>query len=124
MLDWVLGLDTDAFLYLNSKNSPFWDDIMLWISGKYEWIPLYVILLIVLIRNDLSWRVVITLLFVALTVLLCDQLSVLIKDLVGRERPCHDAEFTNHFVSIGKKGDCHCPGYGNQIYNAPGKSPV
>jgi len=106
MLDWILGLDKEAFLFLNSKNSPMWDQIMWWISAKITWIPLYVVLLVVLIRNDLSFRVIITLLFIAVTVVLCDQISVLLKNMIERLRPSHVAEFKEiiHLVINPKTG--------------------
>jgi len=99
MLDWIVGLDKKAFLFLNSKHSPMWDDIMWWFSGTKFWIPLYIALIIAIIYYDLSYRVFITLLFVAITVLLCDQISVLIKNLVERPRPTHDPEIA-HLVHI------------------------
>jgi len=90
MLKLLSELDLKAFLYLNSKHSPMWDEIMWWISAKYTWIPLYVILLIVIIYHELSYRAVITILLAIITVVLCDQISVLVKFLTERPRPSHN----------------------------------
>ena len=99
MLDWIIGIDKEVFLFLNSKNSPLWDQIMVWITGNKLWIPLYVVLLATLIYNDLSLRVILTILFVAITVLLCDQISVLLKNLIERLRPLHDPTIA-HLVHV------------------------
>ena len=92
MLDRLVDMDKKWFLFLNSKHSPVWDDIMLWISGNKLWIPLYIVLLAVIIYKELPYRFIFTILFVAVTVALCDQLSVLIKKWVERPRPTHDSE--------------------------------
>ncbi len=95
MLRWLLDLDKDVFLFLNGLHSPEWDKIMWWISHENSWIPLYVILLIVLIYQDRSYRVFFTLLFLGLVILLNDQISVLIKNLVERPRPTHNPEIAD-----------------------------
>ena len=92
MIDRILDFDRNAFLFINSKHSPFWDDIMWWVSGSKIWIPLYVLLLIVIVYRELSYRVVFTVMFLAVAVTLSDQLSNLIKILVERPRPTWDSE--------------------------------
>ncbi len=83
-------IDQQFFLFLNSLNSPFWDQVMHAISGKLIWIPLYLAILIFLgIRY--KRRFLIILLFIILAVTLADQISVhLFKNLVQRLRPCHE----------------------------------
>jgi len=101
MFQKLLELDKEALLYFNSMHSPAWDKIMYWISGDKSWIPLYVILLIIVIYKERPYRFIFTILFVAITVTLCDQISVLIKNLVERPRPTHDPEIANlvHIVN-------------------------
>jgi len=102
MFHWLLELDKKALLYFNSKHSPAWDNVMYWISGDKSWIPLYVVLLLIIIYRERPYRFIITILFVAITVTLCDQISVLIKDqLVQRFRPSRDPEIANlvHIVN-------------------------
>lgn len=105
MFRWLLELDKDVFLYLNGIHSPQWDSIMWWISRTNSWIPLYIILLIVIIYKERPFRFVFTLLFLAIVVLLSDQISVLIKNLVERPRPTHNSEIAGlvHMVN-GYKG--------------------
>ncbi len=101
MFDWLIELDKKSLLYLNGIHSPVWDDIMWWISRTNSWIPLYAILLIVIIYRERPYRFIFTIIFVAITILLCDQISVLIKNLVERPRPTHDPEIADmvHIVN-------------------------
>lgn len=82
--------DRALFLKLNAIHSPFWDQLMLFVSGKIEWAPLYLILLIFLIKHykKQTWWL---LLAIALTIVLCDQISVKVfKEGFERFRPCHN----------------------------------
>ena len=101
MLDYFLELDKHALLFINSNNSPVWDTIMFWITYKWTWIPLYIILVIVLIYRERSFRVIITLIFAALVVTFCDQLAVFVRGVVERPRPTHEPELAHllHLVT-------------------------
>jgi len=82
-------LDQHLFLFLNSSNSPFWDQVMSIISGVITWFPLYIAILIVLgFKYKRKFFVLILIIIVAVT--LSDQVSVLIKNGVHRLRPCHE----------------------------------
>ena len=95
MFQWFIELDKKAFLYLNGIHSPAWDEVMLWVSRTASWIPLYIILLIIIIYRERPLRFIFTILFVAITVLLCDQISVFIKNLVERPRPTHSSDIAD-----------------------------
>jgi len=83
-------VDQQFFLFLNSFNSPFWDQVMHAISGKIIWAPLYLAILIFL-GVKYKRKFLIILLFIILAVTLADQISVhLFKNLVQRLRPCHE----------------------------------
>ena len=70
--------DQQLFLFINSSNSPFWDQVMYTLSGKIIWVPLYLAILIYL---GIKYRrkFLIILLFIILAVTLSDQSSVIIK---------------------------------------------
>ncbi len=96
-------LDTQAFLWLNSIYSDFFDPIMLWISGKNEWYPLYAIII-----GTLVWRYkrhsIGMLLTIIMSVVISDRVcSGVLKPLVQRLRPCHEPSIQKlvHLV-----GDC------------------
>ncbi|HPX43221.1 MAG TPA: phosphatase PAP2 family protein [Bacteroidales bacterium] len=82
-------IDQQLFLFLNSANSPFWDDIMFFLNMKLVWAPLYLAIL-VWMGMKFGKKIWILLLLIALAIFLSDRISVLIKDLVARPRPCHE----------------------------------
>jgi undecaprenyl-diphosphatase len=82
-------LDQHLFLFINSHNSFFWDQVMHTISGTVIWIPLYLAILVTLgIRYRRKFLVII--LMIAFAVTTSDQGSVHIKNSVQRLRPCHE----------------------------------
>jgi undecaprenyl-diphosphatase len=82
-------LDQQLFLFLNSLNSPFWDQVMHILTGKVIWIPLYLVILIFL-GVKYKRKFLIILLFIILAATMADQISVFIKNAVERPRPCHE----------------------------------
>ncbi len=82
-------IDQQIFIFLNSRNSPFWDDIMYFMSMKLVWIPLYIAVLIYL-GIKYKRRFMVVLFFIILAVALTDQISLMIKNSVDRLRPCHN----------------------------------
>lgn len=92
MFELLKNIDTQLFLFFNGLNSPFWDNIMWWISGSKSWIPMYLIIVAYIVYK-FKWKGIITLIFIAIAVTLADQISVhAFKDVVQRLRPCHNAE--------------------------------
>ena len=81
--------DQQLFLFMNSFNSPFWDQVMSVISGTATWIPLYLAILIYL-GVKLRKKFLVLILVIIIAVTLSDQISVLIKNSVHRLRPCHE----------------------------------
>ncbi len=90
IIDFLLNTDRQLFLFLNSIHSPFFDDIMWWLSQRLIWAPLYAVLLIMMwltYRNKFWYIIPLIILLVTLT----DQISVvLFKDVFLRLRPCHE----------------------------------
>src|SRR5690606_33867094 len=87
------------FLALNRLNTEFMDSVMVFISGKLEWIPLYIVLLYFVYKKygKHTWIILIG---AALTVTLADQISVqLFKNVFERLRPCHNPDI-NEMVHI------------------------
>ncbi len=89
MLERIITLDTNLFLWLNGFHSEGWDKIMWFVSGKIEWIPLYVAILAYIIYRY-RWNSIAIILAIVLLITLADQVSSnLIKDNVKRLRPSH-----------------------------------
>lgn len=88
----LVRLDQQILLFLNSLHTPFWDNVMWVVSGTWIWTPLYVaILFLIYKRVSNKQHFFILLLFIALTILLTDQISSSVfKNLVRRPRPTHE----------------------------------
>jgi undecaprenyl-diphosphatase len=92
MLEKLLSLDTKLFLWLNGHHSLFWDKVMWFISGKVEWLPLYLLIVGVIIYQY-RWKSIYIFIAVALFVTLADQISTnIFKDGFKRLRPSHAEE--------------------------------
>ncbi|SHF03946.1 undecaprenyl-diphosphatase [Mariniphaga anaerophila] len=102
----ILDFDTEFFLYLNSFHNDFWDTIMLMVTRKETWIPFFAVILFFVFKNFKSkwWLVVV---FVALTILLADQLSVLLKETIQRLRPVYNPEIEHLVHNVLRKGGLH-----------------
>ncbi|MCF8223580.1 MAG: phosphatase PAP2 family protein [Bacteroidales bacterium] len=83
-------IDQQLFLFLNSLHSPAWDKVMVLVSAKLTWVPLYLFILVLLaIKYRRSFLIIIPL--IILTITAADQLSVhAFKEVFMRLRPCHE----------------------------------
>lgn len=86
----IKEIDTELFLFLNSKHNAFFDVVMFWSSHRYFWIPLYSFFFFLVFKHFGKK----TFLIAAATVLLIvlsDQISVhAFKHVFLRYRPCHN----------------------------------
>ncbi len=106
MLDKLNLWDQAAFLFLNGMHSPFWDQVMHWISGKYSWMPLYILIIGYMVYR-FRWKSILIILLVVLLVTLSDWTSVhLFKNVFHRLRPCHNQDIS-HLVHLVNN---HCGG--------------
>ena len=91
MLDKLLQLDQQITLFLNGSDSLFWDGVAQTATNTLTWIPMAVILLYVIIRNNDIRTIGLILLSLALCVLIADQVaSGICKPLFARYRPAQD----------------------------------
>ena len=101
MLETLNQWDTQLFLFLNGLHAPFMDRVMWFISGKIQWLPLYLFILGFLIYR-FRWRAAWILLGVAVLITMSDQASVhLFKETIQRLRPCHQDDIARlvHLVN-------------------------
>ncbi|MDR2801974.1 MAG: 1-acylglycerol-3-phosphate O-acyltransferase, partial [Prevotellaceae bacterium] len=90
MLDFIITIDKQVFLFLNSLHCAWLDPLMLFASGKWSWVLLYAGMLFFFFWKR-PWKAgVLAFLAVALTFALTDQLGGVIKHAVLRPRPCQE----------------------------------
>lgn len=90
MLQTLNQLDTDLFIWLNGRYTPWLDPIMVWITERNSWFPLYALLVGWLIYRYQK-RAFGLLLTIIAAIALADQVaSSVIKPLTHRLRPCHE----------------------------------
>lgn len=90
--EWIDGLDRVAFTAVQRYAAAYaWqDNLMLLLRNATTWIPLYLFILIWVLRNARSHAFTFIVLTIA-TFAFCDFVSAgLLKPLVGRLRPCYD----------------------------------
>jgi undecaprenyl-diphosphatase len=99
MLHQLNALDTRLFLWINSFHSSFWDKVMWHVSGRFEWLPLYLLLIGFLIYTKRKKSILIIAGSI-IAVVLADQLAVhAFKDVIGRLRPSQNPAIRD-FVHI------------------------
>ena len=99
MLDLIDQLDKSLFLAINGNGNGLLDGLMIFLSEKWVWIPLYLLLIFSFIRQ-FGVRFWIAILGVLAVVLFADQItSGLMKPYFERPRPCKDQSFSE-FVRL------------------------
>lgn len=90
MAEYLIGIDTDLFLWLNSHHSPFWDTFMYAASGRAIWIPLYVAILYA-IYLCYGWRTTILMAFISgVAIGISDQVCAeVLRPAIERMRPAN-----------------------------------
>ena len=105
MLKRILHIDKQLFFEVNDcmKNDTF-DMLMPMFRDKEFWIPLYILIIILIIRRY-KLKALYVIGFAVLTLLLADQISAhIIKPLIARPRPCNDpviGDLVNRLVDCG-----------------------
>ena len=101
MLELLIDIDTQIFLFLNVLNTPWLDKAMYLITNKYVWIPLY-IFIIILILWRFRLRGITGIVLIIIAIGLSDYItSGIMKPFFERLRPCHNPEISYmvHLVS-------------------------
>ena len=93
MLEELVKLDTELFVYLNGLGTETWDAFWMFYTTKFNWIPFYALLLFLLYKRLNMKMFLITILVIALMITFTDQITNLFKKvLVMRLRPCYNPE--------------------------------
>ena len=101
MFDYLVGLDSEVFLWLHSPHTPFWDYFMLAVTGKVIWGGMYIAILYALWRTYGLKIALIVLIATALAVLFSDQLTAsFIRPSIARLRPSHPENPISDYVNL------------------------
>ncbi len=103
MLDQLLQLDTSLFTYLNQLGNPTWDGFWLFVTEKRNHIPLMIVLLFLIYKNQGLKPFLISLVFIALMATWTDQITNLIKYTYRRPRPCSVDDLSETIRYINKR---------------------
>ena len=108
MIEWLINIDTSTTIYLNSLHNSLFDSVMLFVSGKLSWVPLYLVLIFFAYKKAENLKVfLIFLVSVAILITIADQSSVkLFKNVFERLRPCHCEQIRNSIHILNN----HCGG--------------
>lgn len=98
---WLADLDARLLLIVNGAYSPFFDAVMWCISGRWIWVPFYIVLTYMLFRR-FSWkRATLCLITIGLIILAADQTCAsLIRPEVCRLRPANLNNPLSHLVHV------------------------
>jgi undecaprenyl-diphosphatase len=92
MLESLINWDKNTMVFLNNLGNPFYDSFWLMATKQIYWTPFFLLLLYLLYQKKGLKMTFCILLFVAVLILLSDQLSNVFKYSFKRLRPCNDPE--------------------------------
>lgn len=101
LIETLMQWDTCVTLAINGLHCGYLDNFMMMYSGRFIWIPLYLSLFVVMIRNFPLKAVIINLLIAVVLITLCDQIvSNVIRPMIFRLRPANLENPISPFVHI------------------------
>lgn len=108
MIDFLNNVDSQLFLALNELHTDFLDPIMKALSGKWIWVPFYIMLLFLVWRDHNKRqpalalrRTLLTLMCITLAITLADQICAsALRPLVERPRPANEDSAICELVHI------------------------
>jgi undecaprenyl-diphosphatase len=99
MLEKILSIDTELFIFLNGLGSNTYDGFWLIITKQTSWIPLFLFLLYLIFKKLGAKQTVYLIVFIAILLTFTDQITNLFKNGFQRLRPCNNPEI-NSFIRI------------------------
>jgi len=100
MLEKLLEIDRDVFVFLNSLGSESFDPFWEFITRQVSWIPVFAIILYLAFKR-LGWRhAILLILMVAVLIALTDQTTNLIKNTIQRLRPVNTPEIAGFIRAV------------------------
>lgn len=104
MLDKIVQLDKQFFIFLNGLGSETFDGLWLFITKQSHWTPFFLFILYVIYKRIGGKQTLYLLLSIAVLVALTDQLTNVVKFYFERLRPCSDPTM-NTMIRVVKASD-------------------
>jgi undecaprenyl-diphosphatase len=104
MISWLIELDKEIFLTLNSLHHPWLNGLMSFLSGKILWVPLIIFFFYYSFRSIGGKKTLYFGLFLILGLIASDVTSsYILKNFTNRLRPCREADLMPLIYSFGQK---------------------
>lgn len=101
LMQWLIEIDEKLLLAINGCHNDYFDHFMYLFSDRWIWVPMYVVILYVVIRNFSFRKTVVCLIAIALTITIADQVGAsLIRPIVERMRPSNPDNPISDLVHI------------------------
>jgi undecaprenyl-diphosphatase len=104
MLEKIISLDKELFLFLNGLGSPAFDFLWQFITKQVNWTPFFLLVFYLIYKKLGLKNLGIIILFIAFLILICDQTANLFKYTFERLRPCNDLQIKDS-IRVVKQSD-------------------
>lgn len=103
MIETLASLDEQILFFFNGTHTPFLDETMSLITGKWIWIPFYLFLIDLLFKKLGPKYAALTLVAVTLAIVMTDQICAsVIRPVIGRLRPCNPDNPIFQYITLVK----------------------
>lgn len=93
--------DVKLFYFVNGLHNETLDFIMYWISYKWTWVPLYIFLLVFILKSFDLKHGILVIVSIVLLITLADRISTgILKPYFKRYRPTHDVELKDQVHTV------------------------
>jgi len=98
LISWLENIDQKLFLFLNGLHADWLDPFMWHLSGKWQWIPIYLLFIFLIHKYYGLKNTIFAVIVLVLLIAIVDQASMhLFKNMFQRYRPTHNLEI-GHLV--------------------------
>lgn len=104
MLEYLIHLDKQFFIFLNNLGSTPFDTIWLLITKQINWTPFFLILLFILYKKLGTKKLGLAILILTALIAFTNEITDVIKFSVQRIRPCNDANLVD-LIRVVKDSD-------------------
>ena len=100
----IIRIDRELFCFLNGLNAAWLDPVVFWMTKTVVWLPLFALLFWLVYRKYGLRKTLWILAFIAVIIVIGDQLANLVKMAVQRLRPTYDPDICPVHIVNGYKG--------------------